>query len=119
MINAGLIPDLVLANSVQLTGHALVMLWLVNRLAPLRGRKLGPTTFKAMGGALVMGLVLWWTLPRIQNWLTADNLIARATLVGILVTLGGGVYLLTLLLLKVEELSLLSQLLQRFLPNRR
>ncbi len=110
--------DLALANSVQLAGHALVMLWLVNRLAPLRGRGLGPATFKAIGGSLVMGLVLWQTLPLLQTWLSVDNLIAKAAVVGILVGVGGGVYLLTLALLRAQELTLLSNLLRRFLPRR-
>jgi len=110
--------DLVLANSVQLTGHALVMLWLVNRLAPIRGRELGPTTLKAILGALAMGLVLWWALPLLQNWLSFDNLVAKATLVGVLVALGGGVYLLMLIPLKVQELTLLGNLLRRFWPRR-
>ncbi len=106
--------DLVLANSVQLTGHALVMLWLVNRMAPIRGRGLGPTTLKAIVASLAMGLVLWWGLPLFESWLSAGNFISRVILVGILVTLGGGVYLLTLMPLNVQELTLLSRFLRRF-----
>lgn len=106
--------DLVLANSVQLTGHALVMLWLVNRLATLRGRGLGPTTFKAVAAAAAMGAVLWIALPFFKMWLSADSLIAEITLVGVLSGLGGGVYLLALYLLRTPELSLLSALLKRF-----
>lgn len=109
--------DLVLANSVQLTGHALVMLWLVNRLAPLRGRGLGLTTLKAIGGALAMGLVLWYALPLLQSWLPAGSLITQATRVVILVTLGGGVYFVAMALLRVQELTLLSGLLRRLLPK--
>ncbi len=105
--------DLVLANSVQLTGHALVMLWLVNRLATLRGRGLGPTTFKAVVAAAAMGAVLWIALPFFKMWLSADSLIAEIILVGVLSGLGGGVYLLALYLLRTPELSLLSALLKR------
>lgn len=110
--------DLVLANSIQWLGHALVMLWLVNRLAPLRGHELGSTTLKAIGSSLAMGLILWWTLPFLQDWLSTESLLARATLVGILTALGGGVYLLAISLLKVQELALLAELLRRFLPKR-
>jgi len=109
--------DLVLANSVQLTGHALVMLWLVNRLAPLRGlrgRGLGPTTLKAITAAGVMGLALWAARP----WLPADNMLAETALVGSLCLLGGGVYLAALGFLRAEELKLLTTLLERFLPRR-
>jgi putative peptidoglycan lipid II flippase len=110
--------DLVLANSVQLTGHALVMLWLVNRLGSLRGHGLGPTILKAIVAAAVMGVVLWLALPFFQAWLAADNLIAEITLVGILSLLGGGIYLLALFLLRTPELSLISTLVKRFLPKR-
>ncbi|MBI1878405.1 MAG: oligosaccharide flippase family protein, partial [Chloroflexi bacterium] len=109
--------DLVLANSVQLTSHALVMLWLVNRLAPLRGRGLGPTSLKALVASLAMGAVLWAALPFLQAWLPADKLINEVALVGMLSGVGGGVYLLVLALLRAQELSLLSTLLKRFLPK--
>jgi peptidoglycan biosynthesis protein MviN/MurJ (putative lipid II flippase) len=65
-----------------------------------------------------MGLVLWWSLPWLQSWLSADNLLARATVIVILVTLGGSVYLLTLILLKVQELALLFNLIRPYLPKR-
>jgi putative peptidoglycan lipid II flippase len=109
--------DLVLANSVQLTGHALVMLWLVSRLAPLRGHGLGPTTLKAGAAALVMAAALWLTLPFLKDWLPPESLVAEATLVGLLSGLGGGVYLLVLYLLRVPELTLLSALMRRFWPK--
>jgi putative peptidoglycan lipid II flippase len=105
--------DLVLANSVQLTGHALVMLWLVNRLATLRGRRLGLTTLKAIVAALAMGAVLGLARPLLQIWLSADNLISEVVGVGILSVLGGGIYWLGLFLLRVQELALLSSLLKR------
>lgn len=110
--------DLVLANSVQLTGHALVMLWLVNRMASLRGRQLSSTTLKAMISSLAMGLVLWATLPWLQPWLTAGNLLVRATLIAVLITLGASVYLITLIPLKVQELNLLLNLIRPYLPKR-
>lgn len=110
--------DLVLANSVQLTGHALVMLWLVNRLAPLQGRGLESTTFKAIAAAAAMGLLLWLTLPFLQAQLPADKLINEVALVGLLSLSGGGIYLLGLYLLRAQELALLFSLLQRFVPKR-
>jgi putative peptidoglycan lipid II flippase len=105
--------DLVLANSVQLTGHALVMLWLVNRLAPLGGRGLGPTTLKAAAASAVMGLVLWISLAVLKNWLPAEDFIAEGVLVGGLSLLGGGVYLLAIYLLRVRELFLLFGIAKR------
>ncbi len=105
--------DLVLANSVQLTGHALVMLWLVSRIAPLGGRGLGPTTLKAMAGSTVMGLVVGGALAILPGWLPAKNFIGELISVGSLSLLGGGVYLLALYLLRVPELSLLLGIVKR------
>ena len=110
--------DLVLANSVQLTGHALVMVWLVNRMASLRKKRLGVTTLKAAAGSILMGLVLWVSLPLLQSVLTADTLITKTIIIGILVALGGGVYFAVLTLLKVPDLTLVYNLAKRFLPKR-
>ena len=110
--------DLVLANSVQLTGHALVMLWLVNRQASLKGRQLGTTTLKASVAALAMGSVLWLGLPPLQTLFVPETLSGRALLVGSAVVLGGGVYLLAALLLKIPEVKLIQTLVTRFLPTR-
>lgn len=110
--------DLVLANSIQLTGHALVMMWLINRLAPLRGRGLGPTTLKALTASGAMAVGLLGALPPLRNWLPPEGLVAEIVLVGILTLFGTGIYLPALALLRAQELTLLSALLQRFLPKR-
>jgi putative peptidoglycan lipid II flippase len=106
--------DLALANSVQLAGHALVMLWLINRLSPLRGHGLVPTTLKALAAVLVMSLGLWVTLFIGRGWLDSDSLAAQIILVGGLSLLGAAVYLLGLYLLRVPELKVLMALLRRF-----
>lgn len=110
--------DLVLANSVQLTGHALVMLWLVNRIASLRHQHLATTTFKALLSAIVMGAVLWVCLPLLQSVLPGGSFVGRAGLVGTLVIVGGTIYFAAALLLKIRELALIGELLQRFVPRR-
>ncbi|MCB0167919.1 MAG: murein biosynthesis integral membrane protein MurJ [Anaerolineae bacterium] len=109
--------DLVIANSVQLTGHALVMLWLVNRLATLRGRELGATVLKAIAGAGAMGLGLWVARPLVEQWLPPINFITQAIGLSGLIAFGGGIYLLAAILLKMPDLALLVRLLRRFLPG--
>lgn len=111
--------DLVLANSIQLTGHALVMLWLINRLASIRGRGLGSTTLKAAIASLVMAAVLWWLRPLLEQWVGVGNLFSNVILVGSLVGVGGAIYILTLIPLKTRELPLLFDLLRRFLPKQK
>ena len=107
--------DLVLANSVQLTSHALIMLWLTHRVASLRSRALVPTTLKAIVGSGAMGLALlglmtWW-----DNWLPTGTLLAELFLVGSGLLVGGGVYLTILWFLRTPELELLAGLFQRIL----
>ena len=110
--------DLVLANSIQLAGHALVMLWLMNRLGTLQRRGLGLTTLKAIAASAAMSLILWSALSLLKDWFATEHLISRATLVGGSTILGGAIYLFVLALFRTEELSLLFALLQRFLPKR-
>ncbi|MDM8530242.1 murein biosynthesis integral membrane protein MurJ [Anaerolineales bacterium HSG25] len=108
--------DLVLANSAQLSGHALVMLWLVNRLAPLHGHAIGLTTLKSLGAAMLMGALLWVTLPILQSWLGTDTFSQRAMLVVGLTIAGSVTYFAGLALLRVPELALIWGIVQRVLP---
>jgi putative peptidoglycan lipid II flippase len=107
--------DLVLANSIQLTSHALIMLWLTNRVAPLKGQHLGSTTLKAGGAALAMGLILGAIWPVLATRLSGSSWPSELLLVGLATGIGGGVYLLGLWLLRTPELTLLGNILQRFL----
>jgi len=50
--------DLVLANSIQLASHAMIMLWLTHRFGSLRSRALGASAVKGLVAALVMGAVV-------------------------------------------------------------
>ena len=109
--------DLVLANSVQLTGHALVMLWLISRLAPLRGHSLGVTTLKAGLAALIMALGLWGADLGLSSWLLTGPLLGEVIFVGVLSAWGGLVYFLMMGLLRVPELRLLLSLARRFWPK--
>jgi putative peptidoglycan lipid II flippase len=109
--------DLVLANSIQLTGHALVMLWLINRIAPLAGRGLGTTALKSLLAALVMGAGLGLAWPGLAAWWPPLNLGREIGLVLLLSLAGAGLYLLMLVILRVPELNLLAGLLRRFLPR--
>src|SRR5215831_18018870 len=51
---------LILGNSAQWIGHALILLLLSRGLVSLRGLRLGEATLKSLGASLVMGLTVWW-----------------------------------------------------------
>jgi len=99
--------DLVLANSVQLTGHALVMLGLVNRLASLRGQGLLLTVLKAGVSAIVMGVGLELILPNLTSLLPPDNFFNRLFGIILFTLIGGAIYFASVIVLRVPEISLI------------
>jgi putative peptidoglycan lipid II flippase len=109
--------DLVLANSIQWLGHALVMLWLINRIKSLRGYGMGPATFKALFAALIMGVALWGLLHRLEGWLSPENIILEIILVGLLSLVGGGIYFFVLAVTRTQELSLVTSIVRRFISR--
>jgi putative peptidoglycan lipid II flippase len=105
--------DLVLANSVQLTGHALVMLWLISRrVGSLRGRGLVRTTLKALAASLATGAMVFaaagWLVVRFPDQAFPHELIVvvGAALVGL------AVYGALVTLLRIEEVGVLLALLR-------
>lgn len=101
---------LALANSAQLTGHALVMLWLTQtRLGGLGGQALASTTLKLAAGAALMGLVMAF----VPLFPAGASTAARVGQFVIPAALGGFVYFGALKLLRVRELEQVSGLLRR------
>jgi len=101
---------LVLANSIQLTSHAVIMLVLLHRrMDGLRGGRLGITAGKATLAAAVMGGAVWGT----ARWLATQ--VPPGTLAGEVIVVGGGlaigvaVYGVLGLALGVEELRLVGE----------
>jgi putative peptidoglycan lipid II flippase len=105
--------DLVLANSVQLTGHALVMLWLTGRVGSLRGRRLGRTVLKALAASLVMGGVAFASARWLATFFSGQSLLSEAAVVGGAGLMGLAVYGGLVTLLRVEEAGTLVTMLRR------
>lgn len=106
--------DLVLANSIQLTGHALVMFWLIHhRVGSLGGRSLVRTTLKALAASLAMGILTFATAQWLLTRFPGPELLGEATVVGGAAALGLVVYGALLVLLRVEELEVLVALIRR------
>jgi hypothetical protein len=105
--------DLVLANSVQLTAHALVMLWLTHRVGSLRGRGLEMTLLKALSAALVMGWLAFVT----ARWMTlrfpGQALFHELTVVGAASGVGLAIYGVLITLLRVDEVGTLVGMIRR------
>jgi putative peptidoglycan lipid II flippase len=105
--------DLVLANSVQLTGHALVMLWLIHRLGSLRGRGLERTAIKVLAASLVMGGLAYVSAQGLAARFPGQNLLHEAIVVGGAGLVGLVSYGVLVTLLRIEEVGLLLTLLLR------
>jgi putative peptidoglycan lipid II flippase len=96
---------LVLANSAQLAGHALVMLWFTRtRLGGLGGEGVGTTTLKLLAASGVMSVVMF-SLPALNVF---TGLAQEFLLVLVPALLGGIVYVIVLKLLRVRELDQLA-----------
>jgi putative peptidoglycan lipid II flippase len=105
--------DLVLANSVQLTGHALVMLWLIHRLGSLRGRGLERTAIKVLVAALVMGGLAYVSAQGLATRFPGQTYLHEAIVVGGAGLVGLVSYGVLVTLLRIEEVGLLVSLLRR------
>lgn len=104
--------DLVLANSIQLTAHAAVMLWLTHRLGPLSGRGLGRTALKAIAASLIMAGVTQMSAQWLIIHFPGETVLDEAMIVG-----GAGLaaivtYSVAATLLRVEEIGILAALLR-------
>ena len=106
--------DLVLANSIQLTGHALVMLWLIHhRAGSLWGRSLEQTTLKALTASLVMGGAVYVTAQWLVTRFSGETLIHELIVVGGVALVGLAVYGASVALLRIEEFVVILALIRR------
>lgn len=101
---------LVLANSAQLAGHALVMLWLTKiRLGGIGGEGVGATTLKVVAAGAVMGVVMWF-VPQVS---LAGGIVDEVSHVVLPAAGGGIVYVAMLKFLRVSELEQVIGMLRR------
>ncbi len=104
---------LALANSIQLTAHALIMLVLLyRRLGNLARQQLLATMVKITVASVVMGLAVYGALAALRLALPGDRLLHRAILVGGAGAVGVVFYTFAVLRLRVGEANLLLRLLR-------
>jgi putative peptidoglycan lipid II flippase len=105
---------LVLANSAQLTVHALTMLALFQRrMGGLGGHGIMALAFKALFASLVMGGVTYLALSGLQRVLDANTLVSKLVIVGGAGGVGLAMYLGMIALLRVEEARLVGEMIWR------
>ena len=105
---------LVLANSAQLTIHALTMLVLIQRRLGGLGRQgIMLLAFKTLLASLVMGGVTYLALSGLQSALDANTLVGKLVVVGGAGGVGLVTYLGMIALLRVEEARLVGGMIWR------
>jgi putative peptidoglycan lipid II flippase len=105
---------LILANSAQLTIHALTMLVLIQkRIGGLGGHGIMALAFKALFASLVMGGVTYLALSGLQRVLDANTLVGKLVIVGGAGGVGLATYLGMIALLRVEEARLVGEMIWR------
>jgi putative peptidoglycan lipid II flippase len=98
---------LVLANSVQLTSHAILMLALLHRrMDGVRGGRLFETAVKAGLATLVMGGVVRVTTRWLASMIGPAGITSQVLLVGFATAIGLVIYVLLATFLHIEEVHL-------------
>lgn len=99
---------LVIANSVQLTSHAAIMLILLHRrIDGVRGSKLAETAIKTGVAASVMGAAVWVSAGRLPSIIGLAGITGQIIIVGTATLVGLATYSLLATLLQVEEVALI------------
>ncbi len=105
---------LVLANSIQLTSHAVIMLWLLRRRVGTFAREqLAVAVGKVALASTVMGVAVYLSLNALRMVASGDGLLARAVLVVVAGVIGLLVYALGVTRLGVQEANLVVSMLRR------
>lgn len=105
---------LILANGVQLAGHAAVMIWLFQRrVGTLRGHGVGQTLLQSLLAAAVMGGVVHGVTRGMEGAFPAGGLARWASTVLAGGGIGAGVYLALCTLLRVREIDLARSLVRQ------
>jgi putative peptidoglycan lipid II flippase len=105
---------LVLANSVQLGAHAVIMLSLLRRrIGTLAKQQLSLTVVKIALASAVMGMVIYMALAALRLALPGDRLLHRAIWVGGAGAVGTIFYAFAVLRLRVSEAELLLGMFRR------
>ena len=105
--------DLVLANSAQLTAHAIVMLWLTHREVPLGGYRLGYTIARVLPAALAMGALTHFVQLQLHCYFPGGTIPELLLIVASAAVAGCGIYGGLLIVLRVEEVRMLLSLIRR------
>jgi len=101
---------LVIANAVQLTSHALIMLILFRRrFGGIQGRRILSSAIKAVVASIIMGTCSHFAFRAVATRLDASRTLHEIILVAIPGLIGIATYLISATLLGVEEISLIRK----------
>ncbi len=100
------VTDLAIANSIQWTSHALIMLWLVRRrMGGLYGFGLGRLVVKAVVGSIAMGIAVWLAITSITNTVGESSVSREAIGVVGAAIIGVTIYIAAMSVMRADELK--------------
>jgi len=106
--------DLAIANSVQWTSHAFIMLWLLrHRLGGLQGFGLSRLLIKAVIGSAAMGAGAWLMISLLTQLLGETSTVQQAVSVIGAAVVGFAIYIGAMALLRVSEIRSIGQIIKR------
>jgi putative peptidoglycan lipid II flippase len=109
---------LILANSIQWTSHALIMLWLLNRrMGGLHGHGMLRLLAKVLIASAGMGAVTWLVAETLGRSLTSGGLMDELLTVGSAAAIGFTVYVVLMALLRADSGALAAGLFKRRPPS--
>lgn len=109
---------LVLANSIQLTSHAIIMLILFRRrFGGIEGNRIIRTVAKASVASIVMGLCTHLAYRAVVTRLDISRTLHEAILVGIPGAVGAVTYLISASILRIEEITLIWETIHKRLKH--
>ncbi len=101
---------LIFASSVQWAGHALIMLWLLNRrMGGLHGHGMRLLLLKIVVASAAMGAVTWLVAETLVQSLQSVSLLSEVIVVGSAAAIGFTVYVALMLLLRANDGGLLRR----------
>lgn len=108
------VRGLALSTAVVATVNAaLLFLLLRRRFGPVDGRRIGDGAVRVAIASAALGIAAFWAHDYLSGWLPGERLVDRAVRVALSIGAGAVVYLVSAVLLRIEEVDRVRRLLVR------
>ncbi len=110
------INGLPLATIISVFVNVLLLLWILRkRIGALGGKRLLNSFLRIFLSCILLGIILYFSSNILEKHLGTESIISRILTLGIPLLIGGGIFILSAYLLKVQELRALLQVIYQHL----